>query len=87
MAILLAVMFVIYSTYSIATNLKAANTRIEGNYSSKVLSFLSISLGSKLVYASEEKINMYVAGAWIGFGMLLIWVLVFLALKYHQKER
>ena len=29
---------------------------------------------------------MYVIGAWIGCGMLLLWGLTFLGLKYYQKE-
>jgi len=29
---------------------------------------------------------MYVIGAWIGCGMLVLWGLAFLGLKYNQKE-
>jgi hypothetical protein len=29
---------------------------------------------------------MYIAGAWIGCGMLLLWGAAFMALKYYQKE-
>jgi uncharacterized protein (UPF0212 family) len=87
MGILLLIMFIVYSAYSLGTNLKAANMSIEGNYSSKVLNFLSISLGSKQLYTSQEKIDMYVIGAWIGLVMLLIWVAAFLALKYYQKSK
>lgn len=29
---------------------------------------------------------MYVVGAWIGCGMLLLWGIAFLGLKYYQKE-
>lgn len=40
-------MLVVYSGYSLATNIKASNIEINGNYSSTALKFLSISLGSK----------------------------------------
>jgi hypothetical protein len=86
LSILLGIMFVVYSVYSLATNLKAANIDINGNYSSEILSFLSISLGSKQLYSSEEKIQMYVIGAWIGLAMLVLWSIAFLGLKYYQKE-
>lgn len=86
LSILLGIMFVVYSVYSLATNLKAANIDINGNYSSQILSFLSISLGSKQLYSSEEKIQMYVIGAWIGLAMLVLWSIAFLGLKYYQKE-
>ena len=86
LSILLGIMFVVYSVYSLASNLKAANIDINGNYSSQILSFLSISLGSKQLYSSEEKIQMYVIGAWIGLAMLVLWSIAFLGLKYYQKE-
>lgn len=86
LSILLGIMFVVYSVYSLSTNLKAANIDINGNYSSQILSFLSISLGSKQLYSSEEKIQMYVIGAWIGLAMLVLWSIAFLGLKYYQKE-
>ena len=85
MAILLTIMLVVYSIYSLTTNLWASNMSIEGNYSSTALNFLSISLGSKQLYSSNEKIELYVIGAWIGLVMLLIWGVAFIALKHSQK--
>ena len=84
-SMLLVIMFFVYSIYSFATNIQASNINIDGNYSSTALQFLSISLGSKQVYASEEKKLMYVIGAWIGCGMLILWGLAFLGLRYLQK--
>lgn len=83
--ILLAIMFVVFSIYSIATNIKASNMPSAGNASGKALNFLSISLGSIELFSSEEKRNLYVIGAWIGSGMLAIWAGIFLWLKYYQK--
>jgi hypothetical protein len=85
-AVLLAIMLVVYSSYSFATNISAANMSIDGNYSSTLLRYLSISLGSKQLYASEGKQTMYVIGAWIGCGMLVMWALAFVGLRYLQKE-
>ena len=45
-------MFVVYSIYSIITNVIASEMQIDGNVSKNVLDFLSISLGSKGLYAS-----------------------------------
>jgi len=59
---------------------------IAGNSSSSALKFLSISLGSKELYISGEKQELYVIGAWIGCGMLVLWGMAFMALKYNQKE-
>jgi hypothetical protein len=86
LGILLAIMFIVYSTYSIGTNVYASNIDIAGNSSSSSLKFMSISLGSKDLYISEEKQKLYVIGAWIGCAMLVLWGVVFMALKYNQKE-
>lgn len=51
-SMLLVIMFFVYSIYSFATNIQASNINIDGNYSGAALQFLSISLGSKQVYAS-----------------------------------
>lgn len=59
--------------------------QIEGNVSKNVLDFLSISLGSKGLYASESKWSLYVIGAWIGSGLLLLWAFGIFALRYYQK--
>jgi hypothetical protein len=85
-AILLGIMFIVYSLYSIATNIKASEMKIDGNMSSEILKFLSISLGSKELFSSDEKQLLYVIGAWIGCAMLIIWGVVFMGLKYYQKE-
>lgn len=53
LSILLGIMFIVFSIYSLATNIKAANLEIGGSYSSEISSFLSISLGSKQLYASD----------------------------------
>jgi hypothetical protein len=78
-------MLVIYSSYTFITNIIASNLNVNGTQS-KMLSYLIISLGSKQLYASEEKVSMYVVGAWIGCVMLLLWGVVILGLKYYQKE-
>lgn len=78
-------MLVVYSTYTFITNIIASNLNAEGT-SSKMLSYLVISLGSKQLYASEEKVAMYVVGAWIGCVMLILWGVVIMGLKYYQKE-
>lgn len=85
-AILLALMLLIYSLYSIATNIKASQMEIQGNTSNSMLKFLSISLGSKQLLTTDEKQTMYVIGAWIGCAMLIIWSVTFMGLKYYQKE-
>ena len=86
LGILLLIMLVVYSLYSLITNIVAANMESQGVSASAILSFLSISLGSKQLYASGQKTTLYVAGAWIGLVMLLLWGGAFLRLKYYQKE-
>jgi hypothetical protein len=78
-------MFMLYSIYSIATNIKASQMETDGNYSDQVLKYLSISLGSKQLFSSPDKKKLYLAGAWIGSFMLIAWGFVFMGLKYYQK--
>ena len=78
-------MFLVYSIYSIATNIKASQMEADGNYSSQVLKYLSISLGSKQMFSSPDKQKLYLIGAWIGSFMLIVWGFIFMWLKYHQK--
>lgn len=79
-------MFVIYSIYSIATNIKASEMDVDGNSSNSLLKYLSISLGSKQMFSTGDKQRLYVIGAWIGCAMLIIWGFTFMWLKYYQKE-
>ena len=73
------IMFLIYSIYSLVTNVTVESGGVS------VSGLLLISLGSKQVYSSQEKITQYVVGAWIGLAMLLLWAVAFLGLKYFQK--
>lgn len=57
----------------------------DGNYSDRVLKYLSISLGSKQLFSSPDKQKLYLVGAWIGSFMLIVWGFVFMGLKYYQK--
>ena len=73
-------MFLIYSIYSLVTNIAVDLSEIT------VSELLLISLGSKQLYGTQEKITQYVIGAWIGVAMLILWAVSFLGLKYFQKE-
>ena len=78
-------MFFVFSLYSMITNLTSSEIETNGTASKAALNFMSISLGSKELYASDEKRFLYVVGAWIGAGMLIIWAFAIVALKYYQK--
>jgi hypothetical protein len=80
-ALLLIVMIVIYSVFSLATNVSVVET-------SKTSNYLVISLGSKSnseASNNEKAKEFYLTSSWLGAGMVLIWGILFIFLKKQVK--
>lgn len=76
-ALLLIVMVLIYSVFSLATNVSIAQGVNNSNY-------LVISLGSKSsnqASDNQKAQDFYLASSWLGVSMIVIWGILFVFLK------
>ena len=86
LAILISLMGLIYGIYALATNIVAANTGDTTNLSSYVpADILSISLGPKQQYQTDQNKQYYLIQCWIGLALMIVWGITFVLLKYFEK--
>ena len=94
LAILLLILSFGYSIYALVTNVKASNeykayiekqgTVLSSKFIS-TLSYVALSLGSKQFNQTTENKTSYFIQCWIGLGVVILWMLLFFALKYSEK--
>jgi hypothetical protein len=75
-------MIVVYSVFSLATNISIAQSMNTSNY-------LVISLGSKNSNSSSDNQkaqDFYYASSWLGVAMVVIWGIFFIFLKIQVKK-
>ena len=83
LGILLLVMSLVYSIYALVTNLISSNKIDTSQYSiDTTADVLSISLSSKMTDDTQENRTFYLVQCYIGMGLVIIWCLMFFALKY-----
>lgn len=80
--ILLAIMIVVYSVFSFATNISVANQSSSGS-----LDYLAISLGSKANNSTknDNANTYYLASSWLGVCMLVFWLIALVKMKKDLK--
>ena len=85
---MLLVLTVVYSIYSLVTNLVASGKYDTSDPTSidTTLTWVSLSLGSKQVNKTEENKTFYYIQAWIGAAVMLLWLLMMFLMKYFEKE-
>lgn len=83
LAVLLALLTVIYSAYAIATNLLATFSSFNG-VSYESIDYLNISLSSKQLYDTELNRSYYLTQCWIGVAVMAIWIIVLAYFKYKE---
>lgn len=88
--LLLAVMLIVYSAYSFASNIidsDNASKTTATDSSSVIFNFLKISLGSKATNGGDNSLQYYIS-SWLGVGMLVFWIIMFFVFAQQDlKER
>jgi len=86
-------MSIVYSAYSLATNIIAA-----GIYKKLVesgdkiatartyISYVALSLGSKQMNPTSQNEVFYYIQCWIGLAVVVIWLIMFFILKYSERK-
>lgn len=80
-ALLLVVTVVIYSVFSLATNVSIASSSNTNNY-------LVISLSSKSnseASDNDKAKDFYLASSWLGVAMVVVWGILFIVFKKQVK--
>ena len=83
LAVLLALLTVIYSAYAIGTNLLATFSSLNGLSYDKI-DYLNISLSSKQLYDTDQNRAFYLTQCWIGVAAMIIWIFVLAYFKYKE---
>lgn len=81
LSILLAIMTLVYSLYSIATNVIAAKNNAQGN--NYTVDYLTISLSSKQSNNTTQNQRFYYIQAWLGVVTVIIWIIVFFINRFR----
>ena len=86
LAILLALMGIIYGVFALATNIIASNQGDPTTINSYIPEdILSISLGPKQRFQTEQNRFYYFVQCFIGMSLMIVWGITFLLLKYFEK--
>jgi len=84
LSILLAILGILYSIFSIITNvIAAANAQNNPNITA-IIDYISISLSAKEVNQNDTNNLYYFIQCWIGLGVMIIWLFVLIGLKYSE---
>jgi hypothetical protein len=89
LSILLILAFIFYGCYAMITNIISslpANAALSTlrNYTAK--DFLIISIAPKEKYATETDQTFLIIQCWIGMGLLIVWMIALIFMKYYEKE-
>lgn len=87
LSILLTILTIIYSAYSLATNILASNvvgSSILTDYSK--IDYINISLSSKQTNDTSANRMYYYVSCWLGVANVIIWLLVIIAIKYNEVK-
>lgn len=88
LTILLLIMLIVYAIFSLATNVIASGV-LNSNptiSSSAAVGYLAISLCSKQISPTDVNQQYYIIQCWIGLGMVVIWLFMFLVVKYLETK-
>lgn len=81
LSILLVVLTIVFSIYSLATNILAAKNNARGN--DYTVDYLTISLSSKQSNDTTSNRLFYFIQAWLGMATMIIWIFVFFYNRYR----
>ncbi len=79
LSILLAILTLVYSIFALITNVIAAGKSDANEYT---IDYLTISLGAKQNNDTDTNRLYYYVSCWLGVVAMLIWVLVFIGIKF-----
>ena len=84
----MAVMFLIYGIFALVTNVIAAQAYQPDDPAVNAhQGILIISLGAKKLNATQENNHYYVVQCWLGVVTVFVWGLLFMFIKYFEKDR
>jgi hypothetical protein len=82
LSILLGILTLVYSIYSLATNIIASrNNSLGNNYN---VDYLAISLASKQSNPTDLNKLFYFIQAWLGMAVVIIWIVLFFVNRYRE---
>lgn len=82
LSILLVIMTLVYSIYSLATNIIAAKNNSMGD--TYTVDYLTISLSSKQSNNTDTNKKYYFIQAWLGMATVVIWIFIFIYNRYQE---
>lgn len=82
LSILLVIMTLVYSLYSLATNIIAAKNNSKGD--TYTVDYLTISLSSKQSNNTDTNKRFYFIQAWLGMATVVIWIFIFIYNRYQE---
>lgn len=82
LSILLGILTLVYSIYSLATNIIASKNNSLG--SSYTVDYLTISLASKQSNPTDLNKLFYFIQAWLGMAVVIIWIVIFFVNRYRE---
>ena len=86
LGILLAILTVVYSIFSLITNIIAASQNNGTGSSAYTVDYLTISLSSKETNDTSQNELYYLLSCCFGAGAMLIWIIVIIAIKYSEAK-
>jgi hypothetical protein len=86
LSILLAIMTILYSIFALVTNIIASQVLTSAGIQTTSLSYITISLSSKETNKTDTNSMYYFISCWLGVGMLLIWMLVLIGIKFYEVK-
>ena len=75
-------MTLVYSIYSLATNIIAAKNNSMGD--TYTVDYLTISLSSKQSNNTDTNKKYYFIQAWLGMATVVIWIFIFIYNRYQE---
>ena len=79
LSILLVIMTLVYSIFTLVTNVIASTN---GSISISSLDYIAISLSSKQQNPTETNKTYYFISCWLGVAMIGLWLLALVGIKY-----